>query len=386
MKKGVATLIAVFLVAMIGVFVVTAWQARLYLAIHRSQSLADSLIVGYLAESRINDLVAKFLGNYPQAFSFPFHLEEQLPDGSLLVTDGTHVGNIYTMDVVAQRQFATTNMRLIKEENVETEALYDQVDMIINLDCSGSMNTLTSAGTTRLREARDATWDFANAVEEFNALGDLPMLRLGLASFGITNKWVQLPTADMTRMKSVINDQIRDRQELSGACQGLNTGGTNIGGGYKFMSDYFVSAYPPVVERLKKIEILITDGEPNSTDPSSNPAITYCGVAPGCFFGATNPPNCIQHGERYAVCNLGKTTTFVTEINKNGRRDPAVDAYTVTVSEDVSTRIKDMLARYSTKSYDATDASDLSEILQDLFGDIISDYSRISFGKITPTP
>lgn len=390
MKKGIATLITVFLVSMVGVFVVTAWQARLLLGIQRSTALVDVLKAGYTAESRINDLLAKFLGAYPNAFVFPFAIQETLADGTVLDTTGVQEGNRYTMDVVAQRQFATTSLRLVREAQVSSQALYDQVDMVMNIDCTGSMNTRADANcsgtscTTRLHEARVAALAFVDEVANFNSGGELPLLRLGLATFGITNKWIMQPTQDMTALRTVITTQFADRQENSPACAApLNSGGTNVGGGLEFMHNYFANNYPVPNDRLKKIEIIITDGEPNTNNPtSSGIAMNYCGAIAGCNFN--NP--CESSANDFAACNLGRTNVLVSEINKLGLRNPEVDAYAVTISVQVPQTTKEMLEKYATNFYDAVDATQLSDILQTLFEDILSDYSSFTFGRLRPTP
>ncbi|MEK9200838.1 MAG: hypothetical protein AAB909_02575 [Patescibacteria group bacterium] len=390
MKKGIATLISVFLVAMVGVFVVTAWQSRLLLSVHRSQALVDVLVAGYTAESRINDLLAKFLGGYPSAFVFPFETNEILSDGTELDTIGTQEGNVYTMDVITRRQFASTSLRLVREAQVSSKSLYDQVDMVLNIDCTGSMNTRADAScsgtscTTRLHEARVAALAFVDEVESFNASGELPLLRLGLSTFGITNKWIMQPTQDLVLLRSKIINQFRDRQQDSEACAApLNSGGTNVGGSLEFLHNFFATNYPVPDDRLKKIEIVITDGEPNTNNLNSNGvAMNYCGALAGCNFN--NP--CVASAHTYSACNLGRTDVVVSEINKYGLRDPNVDAYLVTISTQVPRSTKDMLEKYATHFYDAVNATDLADILQTLFGDILSDYSSISFGRLRPTP
>lgn len=390
MKKGIATLVSVFLVAMVGVFVITAWQARLLLGVQRSAALVDVLKAGYTAESKINELLAKFLGAYPNAFVFPFSIQETLADGTVLDTNGAQEGSRYTMDVVAQRQFATTSLRLVREEQVTSQALYDQVDMIMNIDCTGSMNTRADSSckgsncTTRLHEARVAALAFADAVENFNSAGKLPLLRLGLATFGITNKWIMEPTQDIPLLRNTITTQFLDRQEKSPACAApLNSGGTNVGGGLEFMNNYFANNYPVLNDRLKKIEIIITDGEPNANNPNSNGiAMNYCGAIAGCNFN--NP--CERSANDFSACNLGRSDLLVSEINKPGLRNPEVDAYVVTISVQVPQSTKIMLEKYATHFYDAVNASDLSGVLQTLFGDILKDYSSISFGRLRPTP
>ncbi len=390
MRKGIATLITVFLVSMVGVFVVMAWQARLLLGIQRSMALVDVLKAGYTAESRINDLLSKFLGAYPNAFVFPFTIQEKLADGTVLDTSGVQEGNRYTMDVVAQRQFATTSLRLIRDAQVSSQALYDQVDMVMNIDCTGSMNTRADANcsgtgcTTRLHEARVAALAFVDEVASFNSGGELPLIRLGLATFGITNKWIMRPTQDMTALRTAITSQFSDRQENSSACASpLNSGGTNVGGGLEFMHSYFANNYPSLNERLKKIEIIITDGEPNANNPNSNGmAMNYCGAIAGCNF---NSP-CESSANNFSACNLGRTNVLVSEINKLGLRDPDVDAYVVTISVQVPRTTKDMLEKYATQFYDAVDATQLSDILQTLFDDILRNYSSFTFGRLRPTP
>jgi len=82
---------------------------------------------------------------------------------------------------------------------------------------------------------------------------------------------------------------------------------------------------------------------------------------------------------------LGTSGTFVDEIGKNGLRYPKVDAYPVTISVDVSQEVKDLLAKYATKSYDAVNATELGDRLEEIFGQIITTVKVFRIRKIVPT-
>ena len=80
--KGAVSIILVAVVTMLAVFLLAGWQSRILLSVLRQEVLSDMLKVGYNSESEIYDIVARFVGDYPEAFSFDFDTQRTLDDGT----------------------------------------------------------------------------------------------------------------------------------------------------------------------------------------------------------------------------------------------------------------------------------------------------------------
>ncbi|OGD02003.1 hypothetical protein A3E17_05030 [Candidatus Amesbacteria bacterium RIFCSPHIGHO2_12_FULL_48_14] len=385
--KGAVSIILVAVVTMLAVFLLAGWQSRILLSVLRQEVLSDMLKVGYNSESEIYDIVARFVGDYPEAFSFDFDTQRTLDDGTKMRVVGIKTGEKTELTVTANREYATNVLKLSKEDVSTGEDIYDRARIVVNIDCTGSMNGKADAScsgsgcTTRIHEAKAAISGFAQAVKTYNDEGRDPPLELGLATFGVENKWVAELTPDIRSVIDAITSQFGDTTQASQACQNVNTGGTSIGSGFRFLNEYVEIGRN---ERIKDIEILVTDGNPNSTEKTATTAATYCGVLVPCTFSSTDP-RCVPDSKKYTACNLGTSGTFVDEIGKNGLRYPKVDAYPVTISVDVSQEVKDLLAKYATKSYDAVNATELGDRLEEIFGQIITTVKVFRIRKIVPT-
>src|SRR3990172_6393016 len=139
MKRGVSTLLAVFMVMFVGIFLVAVMQSRFLLAVYRSVSGADRVIAGYKSESVVYDIIAKFLGGYPHAFTFPFSTTETLNDGTVLSVDGILDGGGQRLLVVANREYALTRLEMSRGVR-ETQQQEVEAQVVLALDCSAGMD------------------------------------------------------------------------------------------------------------------------------------------------------------------------------------------------------------------------------------------------------
>ena len=90
--KGAVSIILVAVVTMLAVFLLAGWQSRILLSVLRQEVLSDMLKVGYNSESEIYDIVARFVGDYPEAFSFHFDTQRTLDDGTKMRVVGIKTG------------------------------------------------------------------------------------------------------------------------------------------------------------------------------------------------------------------------------------------------------------------------------------------------------
>ncbi len=383
MRKGFSSLIVIFVLSVVAMFVFVAWQSRILLSISRSQSLSDMLKSTYIAESWINDVIARFVGNYPAAFSFPFLNTNTLGDGTVVKSEGVSGEGVEKIKVTASRQFASSGIELERRTTALPVNAIDNVKIVLNIDCTRSMNNKADAActtgcTSRMHEAKLAARNFAEAVKQFNTTHAAPVLELGLSTFALNSKWVTdsvgnelVPGSDIDRIIEGIDDNFSDTQEDSRACRSpLNSGATNIGVGLEFMNNYFVGVGANI--REKRIEVVITDGEPNSTNVND-----YCG-ATSCTL------HCADAARRLLACDLAKDSVLVSEVGKLGLRPEGVEAYSVTISNEVAQETKDILTSYSNQYFDSANATKLNGVLQTLLSQIIESSSGITIRRVLP--
>jgi len=424
MKKGAATILMVFLVTLMGAFVFIGWQSRLLLLVHRNQSLSDILRATYDSESEIFDIVAKFLGNYPAAFNFPFSTSKTLADGTLLETTGTHVGNTQTIDVTGKRTFATNKMQISRVISETSEAA--KSDIVLVLDCTGSMGekACASCSTTRMEEQEKAVLGF---LDDLEATPGNENIKLGISVFTLNADWLYtsytgsgdpsgvavkpdsgLSIAEMRQ--AVTSGFSYGGEQGSPACKHLLTY-TSIGSGVSFAHDYLRTT---ASSGNKQIEVVISDGEPNQRIPVSSgcPLNIFCPgdgnycCPSGSLCNKTKPlsadgngwscpagsgtSRCEPYARDFLRCVMADSNTDwvpekYTGPTPKGVRDPNVDVYAVTVLDNPPASVTQIFSTYATKYYNSADADDLSEILEDIFEEIIT-LSTITIKRVVPTP
>jgi len=409
MRRGAAAIIMVLFVTIAGLFVLAAWQSRLLLAVQRRQSVSDALAATYAAESEIYDWVARFLGDYPELFNPALtdtarNIKSQtLPDGTKLNVSGQLVDGDQTLLVTANRQFASTNIRLSRSQSEETSDEFDSLEIGLALDCTTSMNEPATAacrdtccsgatcdnarfnnGTgsvgyrncmtangcaTRIAEEKKAALGFVDAAADFASENADKEVRLGVAVFRLDAAWAQTPVADLGAVRSAVEGGLGRWHSGSGGSPmcGLITGSTSIGSGFDLMNrDLEETAQT----RRKQVEVLISDGEPNSRN---------AGYTPACAGTVCSGGGCASAARQYLECSL-------RPLRDDGSRDEAVDAYAVTVLDSPPVAVTDIFNEWATRYYNSADATNLGGILAGIFDQIVTQFSTINIKRLVPTP
>jgi hypothetical protein len=316
-NKGAVSLLTVMAMTIILVFLIAGGQTRLLLSLHRSRALSDTLILGYHAESKIYDLVARFLGGYAGAFTYPFENSETLSDGTEITTSGEESGRIQTLKVFAKRYFGTSRFEVVREDNTTAENFFDRTEIVMSLDCTGSMGDAACPDcvNTRMDEQKSAVTQFLDTLE---TIPGHELVKIGISVFAMKADWLYTsysgdgtPTGTAVRPDSTLSlNQIRDAirngfgssgESDSPACKKLLTY-TSVGSGLTFMHDYLRTSE---IAGTKQVEVLITDGEPNQRIPYSRcPVNVFC---PGDgIYCCPSGSNCYQTNWR---CPAGSGTT-----------------------------------------------------------------------------
>ena len=433
-RIGFVSYSMVLLIAMISVLIVSLIQSRLLLSVYRRQSLSDTLINEYAAESEIYDIFTRVV---TYSATFPPDYTQPLVDGTQLTVDTEEdpVTHDQAVTVTARRPYAVTILRGERSQTVTT--VIDRVEIILSLDCTGSMNSDSGTGaSTRFDELKNATLAFIDAVE---TNPDHARFYVGLSVFGLDAAWVDanpiaptgdylVPTNDMTRVRNAVTQGFGSTQSTSPACNPLMDT-TSIGSGFAFSRDYFKNNPIPPPESVKRIQLLVTDGEPNARMPYADcdgasfsppyfcPFIRY--HCPGRYLENTKVPQwqcsnvtlascmadptddittgtsvtcseCLAPARDFLRCTLAKTGVSYTEPSgftySAGIRDPEIDAYAVTIYAGVSDEVRGIFNTYATKYFELANASNLTPILEDIFNDIVTGVSNFRLRRIIPSP
>ncbi len=368
-KSGAATVIFMMVIALVLMILLTATQSRLLLSLRRGLSVADSLTVGYASESEVNDIMARLAGGYLESAEIP-EFTKTVGDTKYVIS-GEDNGDTQIVTITASRGYATSKVRGIRRvQNVEE---VNNVEMILALDCTGSMNTSDCPGCpSRFGALRSAAVNF---IENVAALPDADKFKIGISLYGTTAVWLQSGGLDITpqsghslsQIRDAIQTGIKDTRGASGSqCLRVNDY-TNVGLGYRFSHDFLRTSKK---EGVKQVEIVITDGLPNRREEN-----------PNCFAKDPLPEN-------YLRCTLADDNTFVGEIGHDGIRDPQVDAYGVTIYNNPDPTIAKIFETYATKDgyFNATRANQLKDILEKVLGRILEDRSTVTIERVIPDP
>ncbi|HBC72664.1 MAG: hypothetical protein UX91_C0005G0042 [Candidatus Amesbacteria bacterium GW2011_GWB1_47_19] len=423
--NGVAVMMLVLVVSMIAAFMAIAWQSRILLGVYRNKALSDIIAVSYHGESKANDILGKFLGDYPGAFTYNFETPwEDLGDGTQLKVEGKLIDNKETLNITAKRTYASTQYQVTREtETFSAEA--SDAEIVFSLDCTGSMAAAACADTnicnyqppgspfyaiTRMDKLKEALIVFLDKLE---ALPGHEKIKIGLSVFTLKSDWMYTsyaadgtPTgqaikpdnaisSDIPAIKSAVNNFLgRSGEEHSMACKKILTF-TNVGGGLIFAHDYLKTRKPL---GKKQIEILVTDGWSNQRTPHAGCSQNiFCpGDAIYCSgYGYTCPvplPNCQMHGWEFTACALASTQqqwqpiSFASDPWPVGVRDPEVDMYTVGVYSDPPNYINSAFTNFSNKYFQNDEAFQLPVILSDIFDEILESFTVINVQRLVPSP
>ncbi len=377
-NRGIVTLIFILLMAVLATLILVVGQSRLLLAIQRSKSSSDNLITSYSAESEINDLLLRLSkGVLTQADFSSFPITKTLDEGKLVLEiNGRIEGSNQILDVTARRSFAVSKIQAIRA--IQTAQNITPVDLILMLDCTGSMGSSSGQGqtTTRMQELKKAALNFVQGIAN-DPNGDF--INLGLGVFGTNAAWVTTasgqnitPTNQISfnNIIDTINTKFNSTRQNSSACLAVQDN-TSIGSGFTFAQDYFGVNNAPL---RKKVEIVITDGRPNTRIPY-----------PACPPSISCPTLCTTEAENFLRCAITDTNTRWDVVNF-GVRDPNITAYGVTVLNPASNQITQIFqtALGVSNYFNATTADQLTGILDSILTRIATSASKTIISRVIP--
>lgn len=373
LQRGAITAIFLAVVALVLTLILAATQSQLLLSIRRSQSAADILVATYAAESEVNDIMARLIGGY-LADADIARTTKKIGD-IILTIEGEEQGETQIVTVTANRGYAVAKVQGIRR--VLSIKKVEEVEIVLVLDCTGSMNNPSGTpGKTRFNALEDAAVNFVNSVKD---LPDADKYEIGVAVFGTTSAWLQYDGVDVLpgsltfpQLIDAITIGFGDTRNTS-QCGRTVLDYTNVGLAFRHGNDYLASTKR---ENVKQIEIIITDGEPNSSLQDNRCA------------GSTTCKMCYGAAKDYLRCMAADKLTFVPEIAQNGARDPDVDAYAVTIFDKPPADVVEIFKNYVTKDgyFNARRASELTKILEGILNKIVEDRSTVTVKRVIPTP
>ncbi|OGC97932.1 hypothetical protein A2634_04530 [Candidatus Amesbacteria bacterium RIFCSPHIGHO2_01_FULL_48_32] len=357
----------------IGIFLVAVMQSQFLLAVYRGQSGADRVVSGYKAESAVYDIVAKFLGGYPQAFAFPFSTSKTLDDGTTLTVEGVTEGMGQKLLVTADREYAMTRLEMSRGVR-EVQTLPVEAQVVLALDCSARMDeqadpTCVTGCGKRIVEEKNGTLQFINSVisRPVNA-----RFKLGVAVFRVGAAWLIEPTYDMNAVKDAVHDGLRQDTASSPACQSLSgePGEVSLGSGLSFSLE---SLKDSAGEGMAQAVVLVSGEQTNSRIP-------YDPCPPSVL--------CTGAGCRPAALEMLKCTAADDADSKNtgylGVRGQKVSLYAVGVGGGTETEEEMMLRLYANKYFHTANATVLPRLLQEVFGLEVNRVATMKIRKVVP--
>lgn len=402
MKKGLATIVMVLILAVISFLILIAWQSRLLLSIRRTQSLSDLLAVDYRAESEIYDWAAKFIGNYSNIYGGPLTATEKTlkdePEPNRLNVTAKIVSGEEQLKINAARPYASTNMILSRNVSTASGPAYEKVEVILGLDCSGSMNE-----ANRIRSLQLALMSFVDNLRSSEDadkfyLAMLPFRRSANWAYGVTSTSNNLDlfynnvkdaSDGGTNWNNVSQSNLCSTPDINICPSGLSScnAETNLGASGMLAMDYF-SNNPVDETKVLRNFVLFTDGLPNTSFGDLN-----CGTNP-CNMTENNGA-CTNESVKYLKCSLA-AEDYEWDSGYFGRKPDGVDVYAVTVANAPTNAAQQaafdatMMVFNSTnfvkKAYANSDATQLSNIFDGIFNEIITSSSKLKIERIVPEP
>lgn len=420
-EKGAVILLYVVIISVIAALLLAIAQSRLLLAFRRNQSSADSLIALYQSESIANDYLARLVGGYLGEDSFPFTDTFELSNSNVEVV-GEQDGDVQKIVVTTKRGLAVSTVEGIRE--IQSLGQYEDVDIILSLDCTGSMDAGARCSDcfespTRLDAQKDAAINFIETIRDSDASDKF---RVGIMVFGIDAKWLQFEGQDVkpnglldyNDILVALDNEFSATRKESPACTRVMDA-TSVGSPYEASHQYFSSTK---TDETKQIEVVITDGIPNSRQPSDlcSPD-AFCPAFPvnaenqnycydneygwDCYEGSSYQDNSVDEnrfnsiayttceplGKDYLRCALATSDTFVPQLGSEGIRDPDVDAYAVTIYNSPPSDVVNIFRRYASPDgyYNAARADQLTSVLEEVLKQILAERSVIQLNKLIPS-
>jgi hypothetical protein len=421
-QKGAMTAIFLAVVTLVLTLILAATQSQLLLSLRRSESAADTLIANYDAESEVNDSMSKLIGGYIGPGDFT--LTKEINGTSLVVVgEESDGGKTQVVTVTARRASAVSKVQATRK--VQSLKKVNNVEIVLGLDCTESMGLGATCDNcfsrpSRLEALEEAATDF---IDNLAALPDSDKFKLGIMVFGIDAKWLNYGGVDFTPDSGLSFDQIKSGIQASigvtrpdsSACQTVMDS-TSIGTAYITAQEFFDSSED---SDTKQIEIVITDGYPNSSTPEADCTTSaFCPAFPidttGQNYCESNEygwtchdyesykdgpyeegnyndkafKTCVPLAKELLSCALATTDTFVPMIAQNGVRNPEVDAYAVTIFPDPPSDVVQIFRNYTTPNgyFNASRASQLKNILNNVLNEILKDRTTVSMERLIPTP
>ncbi len=431
-NKGVASYLTVIFMALVATLVIAVIQSRLITGIYRQRALSDTLKSSYGAESKIYDILAKviYYGATPPSGT------ETLPDGTELnFIFQTISPDIQRVIVTAERPFAVN--KIIADRQFNITGGVDKVEMILALDCTGSMGAKADPSCSgsdcisKMTAQKNAVKHFLQTID---AMVEKDKIYTGLAVFagglelgttlndaqwftingGLPTRQIATPTNDYDKLLSILETGLQTNRENSPACcfaaSGfrnadcqLETRGTSVGSGYAFINDYFKNNPIPEDQVVKRFEIVVTDGLPNSrnleypdcpfTDFSpSPPPPPYCRepmLPPYDSYASA----CVKEAKNYLRCTLADQEQNIDEFPASlqpfsGLRDVENSAYGVVVYGGVPNDVREIFLKYAGPEnqnyFETENANNLTNILEDILSDIIETTLKITIKREAP--
>ncbi len=393
-KEGAAILIYLLIMAIVVTVLMVGTYSRLLLALKRGQSTTDALSVNYTAEGEINDWIARLSEGFIKTNPFSVHETKTIGTTTLTIT-GSQTGNTQTIVIEADRPYAST--KITADRTLENLGNGQSVDIMLGLDCTGSMNTIDFGDTkTRIANLKDAALNFISNIPSNGKF------RVGVYVFGIDAQWLKTPIGqDISLANNVPLSQITTAiqngfvvpgsgtdWQRSSACQTI-LNSTSVGTAFVFSQDYLKTQKQT---GNKQVEIVITDGEPNSRIPyaACTPNVYCPSNASLCNKGGygqcSNSGNaCTQMGIDFLRCSVADTNSVLPNSFDKGVRDPNIDAYAVTISTAPNGDASSLLSQYLGTNYiPASRAGQLSGILSNILTTILSKRETITVHKDVP--
>lgn len=387
-KKGVATLIIVFIITMILIFMILVWQSRLLLIVHRSVGLADTLAVQYNSESEVNDILGRFLEGYP----IPAAGTKSLADGTVMTTEIKSDENLDTLTVSAKRQFASNKVVISRRKSSQTVSAYDQVEIVLGMDCTRSMDSRANPACgggciSRITAAKQAALTFLDEVLTLPPDERIKYF-VGMEVFRIGSKWLSEPTNNLIDLREKVAAGFGTNIASSPACVISDpaipgSGETSLGSAVVFADDYFPGSERP---KKKQIYVLVTDGVPNVSLADNRCGTVTCRSMDG--------GSCTQQAIDYLTCGIADSKTE-WKVGYKGLRNRDVDVYGVTVMSAPGDA-REQAAYDATvgvfsnpsfvkKYFNSTNAEELPGILKDILGEISKDVYEFKIQRVVPT-
>ncbi|QQS39035.1 VWA domain-containing protein [Candidatus Woesebacteria bacterium] len=416
-QSGAVILLYVLIIAIIAALLLAVAQSRLLLALRRTKSASDSLVSTYQAESIANDYLARFIGGYLDKDDMPFNESFEI-GSSRIVASGNQLENVQTFLVTSELGYSASKVRA--ERTIYSLGNVEKIDIILSLDCTGSMDAGASCPNcftrpTRFDAQKEAAINFVNNIKD---LENSNKFNIGINVFGIDAKWLVSSRGDVSpdagytfdEIISALNDGFGSTRQESPACQSVMDS-TSVGSAYDMSHKYFADDNTGT----KQIEIVITDGIPNSRVPSSGcPLSVFCPAFPidtinnnycdtneygwQCYlyeqykdgpwdatnFNAVAYSICEPLGKDYLKCALADKETYIPGLGIYGQRKPETDAYSVTIFNNPPKDVINIFRNYSTNYFNASQADQLPSILSEVLEDIVSERSIVTLHREIP--